>query len=95
MDNLTLLYLRNEERIEECGARADHGLPVTDATVRGVFIPHKAFCFLTTFRLHGGFNSIIMRGFSASKNFTIKRVPLILISTYPLTPFSSLPFHSS
>ena len=55
-------------------------------------ISHETFCFLATFRLLGSFNSIIIRGSSAFMNFTMKRVPLILIFTHPVISFPLFKF---
>jgi len=75
-----------ERRTKECRGSGYHDLPVMDVTVRGVSLSCEAVYFLTAFQLPGSFNSIITRGFSAPRNFSIKRVPRILISTHPI-PF--------
>jgi len=62
-----------ERRTEECQARADHGWSVVKPTARGLFTSRDAFCFLVVVQLPSSFNSIIMHGCSASRNFMIKR----------------------
>jgi len=55
MDNPSQHAHERKRRIKECRGSGHHGLPVVDATIRGVFISYEAVYFLMGFQLPRSF----------------------------------------